>query len=184
VLHAIAFEVRDRAIIEFDRAIDDQDPLRALEGFKPARQRAEIRRDAIDLLQVVSPGAEIVGVKIRRNGVMGGRRRQIVLRRCAARSTLLAYLFNKILSFSSSPFDFKLPSSVALFTRLGMIFARSPLPSCKPRTLKRPSDFRSPSGLASHPDRSAQSADRSEKLTFVPGPMTLYSPNALISLIN
>ena len=60
VLHAIAFEVRDRAVIEFDRAIDDQNALRALQGFDPAGQRAEIRRDAVDLLQVVAPRAEVV----------------------------------------------------------------------------------------------------------------------------
>ena len=100
------------------------------------------------------------------------------------RSALLAYLFGEILSFSSSSFDFKLPSSSALFTRLGMIVAQNPLPSRKPRTLKRPSNFRSPSGLASLLDRSARLAARSEKLTFVSGPITLHSPNALISLIN
>jgi hypothetical protein len=33
-------------------------------------------------------------------------------------------------------------------------------------------------------DRSARLAARSEKLTFVSGPMTLRSPNVLISLIN
>jgi len=66
----------------------------------------------------------------------------------AARSTLLAYLFDEILSFSCSPFDFELPSSAALFTRLGMIVARSPLPSRKPRTLKRPSNLLSPPVLS------------------------------------
>jgi len=97
---------------------------------------------------------------------------------------LLAYLFGEILSSSYSQFGFDLQSSAALFTRLGMFIAQSPLPYRKPRTLKRPSNFRSPSGLASLLDQSARLAARSDKLTLVSGPINLYSPNALISLIN
>lgn len=67
VLNAIAFEVRNGAVIEFDGHVDDQDALRTLECFEPTRRRTEVRRDAIDLTQVVPPGAEIVGVQIRGN---------------------------------------------------------------------------------------------------------------------
>jgi hypothetical protein len=73
VLDPIAFEVRDGAVIEFDRAIDNQNALRALEGFYPAGKRAEIRRDAIDLLKIVAPGAEMGGIEIGGNGVLNSR---------------------------------------------------------------------------------------------------------------
>jgi hypothetical protein len=62
---------------------------------------------------------------------------------------LLAYFFDEILNFSSGPFGFDLPSSDVFATSPGMFIAQSPLPSRKLRTLKCPSNFRSPLGLAS-----------------------------------
>jgi hypothetical protein len=70
-------------------------------------------------------------------------------RTTAARLTLLAYLFAEILNFSASSFGFELASSTAFVTPSGMFHAQSPLPARKPKTLKCPSNFRSPSGLAS-----------------------------------
>jgi hypothetical protein len=70
-------------------------------------------------------------------------------RTTAARSTLPAYLFSAILDFSSSPFGLELPPSTAFFTPPGAFIAQSPLPSLKPKTFRRPSNFRSPSGLSS-----------------------------------
>jgi hypothetical protein len=67
----------------------------------------------------------------------------------AARLTLLAYPFDKILNSSADSFGFELPPSAAFFTPPGTIHAQSPLPARKPKTLKCPSNFRSPSGLAS-----------------------------------
>jgi hypothetical protein len=84
------------------------------------------REDAVRFGELLGP---IAGGMAARNGLSLARNDCSPSRTTAARSTLLAYLFDEILSFSSSPFDFKLPSSVALFTRLGMIVARSPLPS-------------------------------------------------------
>jgi hypothetical protein len=71
VLHAVALEVGHAAIVQLDRHVDDQRALRALQGLDPARQRTEVRGDPVDLLQVITPGAEIVGIQIRRQG-MGG----------------------------------------------------------------------------------------------------------------
>jgi hypothetical protein len=70
-------------------------------------------------------------------------------RATAARSTLLPYLFDATLNFSSSPFGPELPSSLALSRLRGMFAVQSPLPSSKPKALKLPSNFRSPSGLSS-----------------------------------
>ena len=81
VLDPIAFEVRDRAVIEFDRTIDNQDALRALEGFDPSRQRAEIGRYAIDLLKIVAPGAEMGGIEIGGNDVLNSGNGMVLLRR-------------------------------------------------------------------------------------------------------
>ncbi|MOA01769.1 hypothetical protein D3C78_1211910 [compost metagenome] len=74
VLHAIALEVGDRAIVQFDRHVDDQRALRALQRLDPPAQRAKVRGDPVDLLQVITPGAEVIGIQIRRQG-MGGRLR-------------------------------------------------------------------------------------------------------------
>ena len=63
--------------------------------------------------------------------------------------TLPAYLFGAILNSSSSPFGLLLPPSVAFITPPGMFVAQSPLPSRELKTLKHPSNFRSPSGLSS-----------------------------------
>ena len=71
VLDPIALEVRDRAVVELDRHVDDQDALRPLQRFDPVGELAEIRRDAIDLLQEDTPGAEIIGREVRRNRVLG-----------------------------------------------------------------------------------------------------------------
>jgi len=62
---------------------------------------------------------------------------------------LLPYLFDATLNFSSSPFGPELPSSLALSRLRGMFAVQSPLPSSKPKALKLPSNFRSPSGLSS-----------------------------------
>ncbi len=72
VLHPIAFEVGNRAVIALDRDIDHQDALRTLERLDPARQRAEIRRDAIDLLKIDAPWAEVVVVEVGRDCVLTG----------------------------------------------------------------------------------------------------------------
>ena len=70
-------------------------------------------------------------------------------RATAARSMLLPYLFDATLNFSSSPFGLELPSSIAFSRPRGMFDVQSPLPSSKPKALKLPSNFRSPSGLSS-----------------------------------
>ena len=69
MLHAVALEVRDRAVVHVDRHVDDQDALGPLERFDPARQAAQVRSDAVDLLQVVAPGAELVGLQVGGQGV-------------------------------------------------------------------------------------------------------------------
>jgi len=70
-------------------------------------------------------------------------------RTSAARLTLLTYFFSEILNSSSSPFGLDLPPSDVFVTSPGMFNDQSPLPSSKLKTLKCPSNFRSPSGLAS-----------------------------------
>jgi hypothetical protein len=52
-------------------------------------------------------------------------------------------------NLSSSPFGPELPPSAPFFTSPGAFLAQNPLPAGKPETLKRPSNFRSPSGLSS-----------------------------------
>jgi hypothetical protein len=64
VLHAVALEVGDRAVIHFDRHIHDQDALGALERLHPTRQRSQIGRHAVHLLQVSAPGADVVRVQV------------------------------------------------------------------------------------------------------------------------
>ncbi|MNT59303.1 hypothetical protein D3C72_1968030 [compost metagenome] len=71
VLHAVAFEVGDGAVVQLDRHVHDQDALGTLERFHPARQAAQIRRNAVYLLQVVAPGPEVGGIKVRGQGVGG-----------------------------------------------------------------------------------------------------------------
>ncbi len=69
VLHAVALEVGDRAVVHLDGHIHDQDALWALERLHPAGQRAQIGRDAVHLLQVGAPGADVVGVQIGRQSM-------------------------------------------------------------------------------------------------------------------
>ncbi|MPM51554.1 hypothetical protein SDC9_98303 [bioreactor metagenome] len=64
VLHAVALEVGDGAVIELDGHIHDQDALGALECFYPACERAQIGRDAIHLLEVVAPRADVLGIQV------------------------------------------------------------------------------------------------------------------------
>ena len=52
-------------------------------------------------------------------------------------------------NLSSSPFGSELPPSAPFITSPGVFLAQNPLPAGKPETLKRPSNFRSPSGLSS-----------------------------------
>ena len=52
-------------------------------------------------------------------------------------------------NLSSSPFGLELPPSAPFFTSPGAFLAQNPLPVYKPETLKRPSNFRFPSGLSS-----------------------------------
>ncbi len=72
VLHAVALEVGDGAVIHLDRHVDHQRALGALQRFDPAGQRAQVGRHAVDLLQVDAPGTEIVGVQIGGDGMRGG----------------------------------------------------------------------------------------------------------------
>jgi hypothetical protein len=62
VLHAVALEVRDIAVVQFDGDVDDQRALGALERLGPARQVAQVGHDAVDLHQVGAPGAVGGGV--------------------------------------------------------------------------------------------------------------------------
>ena len=71
VLHAVAFKMRDGAVVHVNRHIDNQNALGALEGFSPARQIAQIGNDAVHLLQVIAPRPEVVSLQIRRQD--GGR---------------------------------------------------------------------------------------------------------------
>ena len=74
VLHAVAFKVGHGAVVQFDGHVHDQGAFGAFERFDPARQRAEIGRDAVDLLQVNPPGAQVLWVQIRGQcmGACGG----------------------------------------------------------------------------------------------------------------
>jgi hypothetical protein len=56
VLHAIALEVRDAAVVELDRHVDDQDALRMLQRLGPACEVAEVGQHAVDLRKVGVPG--------------------------------------------------------------------------------------------------------------------------------
>jgi hypothetical protein len=52
------------AVVEPDGYIHNQRPFRSLEGFCLARQMTEIRHNAVDLLQINLPGAEMAGLKV------------------------------------------------------------------------------------------------------------------------
>src|SRR4030081_1708904 len=67
VLDPVSFKVRNRAVIAFDRHIDDQNAFWPLQCFNPARQRSQMRRYAIDLLQINTPCADVMRSQIRRN---------------------------------------------------------------------------------------------------------------------
>jgi hypothetical protein len=66
VLHAVALEVREAAVIHAHRHVDDQDALGLLERFHPARQRAEMGRGAVQLLDEGSPRRQVAGAEIGR----------------------------------------------------------------------------------------------------------------------
>ena len=72
VLHAVAFEVGHGAVIQVDWHIDNQGALGALEGVDPAREAAQVGGDAVNLLQVDAPGAEVGRVEVGRQGVGEG----------------------------------------------------------------------------------------------------------------
>ena len=69
VLHTITLEVGDGAVVQLNRHIHDQGALGALERFHPARQTTQIGRDALHLLQISAPGAEVVRIKVGRQGM-------------------------------------------------------------------------------------------------------------------
>jgi len=69
VLHPVALEVRDAAVVEADRHIDDQAALGPLEGFDPAPKRTQVGRHPVDLLQIVAPRAQMRGVEVGGQGV-------------------------------------------------------------------------------------------------------------------
>ncbi|ETH22313.1 hypothetical protein L564_1785 [Bordetella pertussis CHLA-15] len=64
VLDAVALEVGDAAVVHFDRHVHDQRALGTLERLDPAGQRTQVRRDAVDLLQVDPPGAQMLGIQV------------------------------------------------------------------------------------------------------------------------
>ncbi|MPN40974.1 hypothetical protein SDC9_188514 [bioreactor metagenome] len=69
MLHAVALEVGDGAVVQLDRHVHDQRALGALERFHPACQAAQVGRDAVHLLQVDAPGSQVLGVKVGRQRV-------------------------------------------------------------------------------------------------------------------
>ena len=69
VLHPVALEMRDTAVIHLDRHVDDQDALGPGQGLDPAGQIAQIGRDAVDLLQEDAPGTEMIGLQVGGQGV-------------------------------------------------------------------------------------------------------------------
>ena len=74
VLHPVALKVGGGAVVQQDRHVHDQGALGALQGFHPARQAAQVRRDAVDLLQVNAPRPEVLGIEVRGQGVGEGGR--------------------------------------------------------------------------------------------------------------
>lgn len=84
----------------------------------------------------------------------------------------------------SSPFGLELPPSAAFFTPPGVFLVQNPLPSPKLETLKRPSNFRSPPGLASLGIVALGQRRSLRSLPFVPGPISLRSPKASVTFDN
>ncbi|MNT69213.1 hypothetical protein D3C72_2075180 [compost metagenome] len=79
VLHAVALEVGNGAVVQLDRHVNDQRALRALQCLDPPAQGAQVRGDPVDLLQVITPGAEVIGIQIRRQGMGGSLRHEHAL---------------------------------------------------------------------------------------------------------
>jgi hypothetical protein len=97
---------------------------------------------------------------------------------------LLPYLFSAALDFSSSPFGLELPSSAAFFTSPGHVRCPKPVAVFQAQSSQTSIQLLLPFGTFIPPDRSAQSAARSEKLAFVSGPFSLRSPQASIIFNN
>src|SRR5450830_280210 len=72
VLHAVAFVVGDGAVIALDRYVDRQDALWTLQRFYPARQVAQVRRNAVDLLEVDAPWAQVFRIEVGRKCLLAG----------------------------------------------------------------------------------------------------------------
>jgi len=72
VLHAVAFVVGNGAVIALDRHVDRQDALWTLQRFHPARQVAQVRRNAVDLLEVDAPRAQVFRIEVGRKCVLAG----------------------------------------------------------------------------------------------------------------
>jgi hypothetical protein len=97
---------------------------------------------------------------------------------------LLPYLFDATLNFSSSPFDLELPSSVAFSRSPGYVRRPKPVAVFQAQSSQMSIQLPLPFRTSILPDRSAQSVARSEKLTFVSGPFSLRSPQAIINFVN
>lgn len=97
---------------------------------------------------------------------------------------LLPYLFDATLNFSSSPFGLELPSSGCVLTPPGYVRRPKPVAVFQAQSSQTSIQLPLPFRTFILPDRSAQSAARSEKLTFVSGPFSLRSPQASIIFIN
>jgi len=89
-----------------------------------------------------------------------------------------------ILNLSSSPFGLGLPPSATFFTPPGVFHAQNPLPSFKPKTLKRPSNFRSPSGLSSFRIEALGQRLSLRSLPFMRGPIFLRSPPSRLRCVS
>ncbi len=67
VLHPVALEVGDLAVVETDRHIDDQRALGPAQGFHPGLQPGfQQWRDLFDLVQENAPGADVFGGNVGR----------------------------------------------------------------------------------------------------------------------
>jgi hypothetical protein len=97
-------------------------------------------------------------------------------RTTAARSTLLTYLFDAILNSPSGPFGFPLPSSFAFFTHPGYGSMLQPVAAFQAQNFQTSIQPSLPFRTLILPDRSAQSAAKSAKLTLMSGPLSLCSP--------
>ena len=69
VLHAVAFEVSDGAVVKFDRNVHDQHTLGSLERLYPFGLPAQIGGDPFHLFQIDAPGAHMVWIQIGRKSV-------------------------------------------------------------------------------------------------------------------